>query len=130
MERAIDFKGFNSIFARRLKILMDGDNQRDKITQLELSKHIEVSRQAISQYLDGSVMPNIDKLYKIACYFNVSADYLLGLSDVQGLNEADKEFILDRNSCKCIAESLMNCEKFLKIIQYAAWHVRNKEDLS
>ncbi|MHB1151869.1 MAG: helix-turn-helix domain-containing protein [Eubacteriales bacterium] len=72
MNNESGFKGYNSIFALRLKGLME------KTTQAQLAEQIGTTRQAVSQYMDGSVQPNIEKLYKISNYFKVSADYLLG----------------------------------------------------
>lgn len=64
-----------SIFAERLALLM-----KDRgVTQSVLSDAAGVTRQAISQYVTGEVQPNAEKIYKICKYFNVSADYMLGL---------------------------------------------------
>lgn len=52
-----------------------------------LSKALGISRQAVSQYTDGTGQPNVDKLVMIADYFGVSADYLIGLSDIPTRNE-------------------------------------------
>lgn len=75
------------IFRERLNYLM----QMYDTTQLKLAKASGITRQAISQYLDASTAPNIDKLYLIAKYFNVSADYLIGLSDCAQLDGQSKE---------------------------------------
>lgn len=71
--------GYDGIFATRLRDLM----KNAKATQQDVAAAVGTTRQAISQYADGSVQPNIEKLYKIADYFKVSSDYLLGLSDVK-----------------------------------------------
>ena len=73
------FKGRDSIFATRLRKCM-GDS---KTIQEKLAKVTGITRQAIAQYCDGSVMPNIEKLYLFAEYFKVSTDYLLGLTDIK-----------------------------------------------
>lgn len=78
--------GYNGAFATRLRELM----KRKKATQQDVAAAVGTTRQAISQYADGSVQPNIEKLYKIAEYFNVSADYLLGMSDVMKSNPDDQ----------------------------------------
>jgi transcriptional regulator with XRE-family HTH domain len=78
--------GYDGIFATRLRELM----KNAKATQQDVAAAVGTTRQAISQYADGSVQPNIEKLYKIAEYFTVSADYLLGLSDVTTSNVDDK----------------------------------------
>lgn len=71
-----------SSFAVRLKILM----RENKTTQQEFARVTDISRQAVSQYCDGSTIPTATKLLKIADYFKVSTDYLLGRS-VQSYKE-------------------------------------------
>jgi len=78
---------YDSKFATRLRKLMS-DN---KVTQQTLAEAIGGTRQAISQYADGSVLPNIEKLEKIANYFGVPCDYLVGNSDVKTTNITIKE---------------------------------------
>jgi transcriptional regulator with XRE-family HTH domain len=46
----------------------------------KLSKATGISEGLISDYKNDKVKPAIENLVKIADYFNVSADYLLGLS--------------------------------------------------
>lgn len=70
---------YNNVFATRLKKLM----QETKTTQQTLAKEINITRQSISQYTDGSALPNIEKLEKISNYFNVSCDYLVGKTNVK-----------------------------------------------
>lgn len=55
-------------------------NLRDKkgISQNKLSTIIEISRQAIAAYEGDKREPNFEILIKIADYFNVSIDHLLG----------------------------------------------------
>jgi transcriptional regulator with XRE-family HTH domain len=49
-----------------------------KITQEELAKKIDVSRSALSQYELGLRQPDYDIIKRIADFFGVSTDYLLG----------------------------------------------------
>lgn len=79
MSAATNTDKYNSIFATRLRGLLE----KRKITMTELSDVIGVTRQAVSQYQDGSTQPNAGTITKIAIFFNVSTDYLLGLSDVK-----------------------------------------------
>lgn len=67
--------GKNSVFAQKLTAL----RKERGISQKSLAVALNASRQAIAQYEDGVALPNIDKLYGIAKYFNISADYLLGI---------------------------------------------------
>jgi transcriptional regulator with XRE-family HTH domain len=77
MKKAREFSGYHGVFAERLREAMDS-NQK---TQADLAKQIGMTRQAISTYMDGSVLPNIEKLYRICTYFDLPSDYFLGLTD-------------------------------------------------
>ncbi|MBR3715711.1 MAG: helix-turn-helix transcriptional regulator [Clostridia bacterium] len=70
--------GYDSVFPRRLRKLMD-DN---KTTQAVLAEECGVARQAVSQWRDGNTRPDILSLHKIAEFYHVSSDFLLGLTDV------------------------------------------------
>lgn len=78
--------GHVGIFATRLRELM----KTCDVTQQDVATAIGTTRQAISQYADGLVQPNIEKLYRMAEYFKVSADYLLGISDITSVDMDDK----------------------------------------
>lgn len=82
---------YNEVLPTRLRYLIDQSGQ----TQNAVASAVGVSRQSISQYCDGSSIPNADKLLKIAEFFHISADYLLGLSDAP-TNNKDEEFISDK----------------------------------
>lgn len=64
------------IFAQRL-IQLREDND---VTQQTLADDLGITRQSLSLYEKADRTTNIDLLYKIAKYFNVSADYLLGFT--------------------------------------------------
>lgn len=50
-------------------------------TQTELANRLNISQQAVSKYEKEERDPDIDVLLRIAKLFNVSADYLLGLTN-------------------------------------------------
>lgn len=106
---------YNEILPSRIRALIADSGA----TQNQIAKEIGVTRQSISQYCDGSTVPNADKLLKLAQYFSVSADYLLGITnaktidkDVQficeytGLNESVIASLADRELPNYIAELL------------------------
>ena len=68
----------NRTFPGRLQKLI----RTRKVTQKELADYCGVKRQSIGQWKDGRNKPDIVSLRRIAEFFNVSADYLLGISDV------------------------------------------------
>lgn len=57
-----------------------------KISQVELAKKLGVTKQCVSNWENDNILPSIDMLVKIVKFFNVSADYLLGLDDNSTLN--------------------------------------------
>lgn len=65
------------IFAERLKFLRIEKN----IGQNLLSQELGISNASISYWENAKQEPSIAVLYKLAVYFDVSADYLLGLED-------------------------------------------------
>lgn len=78
------------MFNERLRELRTARN----ITQVELAKSLSVSKQSISNWENDNILPSIEMLVKIADYFSVSTDYLLGLDDkkyleITGLSETN-----------------------------------------
>jgi len=70
-------EAYNSCFPTRLRILLDRMDE----TQGKLADAIGVKRQSIGQWKDGTTTPDVISLRKIAEYYDVSADYLIGLKD-------------------------------------------------
>lgn len=65
------------IFSERLSKLM----KEEEMSAYKLAQIVGVSNQCALDWIDGVHEPKISYLKKIADYFNVSADYLLGRSD-------------------------------------------------
>lgn len=51
------------------------------MTQAKLAKYLSLGESTISFYESGKRTPDFDLLRKIAAYFNVTTDYLLGITD-------------------------------------------------
>ena len=64
-------------FATRLKEL----RRSKKITQLTLALELKTNQNTISRYENGEREPGINEIVAIANYFNVSVDYLLGVTN-------------------------------------------------
>lgn len=54
--------------------------EQNSLSQLDLSRKLHISNSALSQYESGTRTPSDDIKLKIASYFGVSIDYLLGHS--------------------------------------------------
>lgn len=78
-------------FSYRLTVLLDENN----MTQTQLAQKIGTSNVTICRYLTGERTPRIDVLTKIAYVFNVSLDYLLGLSEDKKVKNSDENYDLD-----------------------------------
>lgn len=53
----------------------------EKISKRKLSKLSGVNMRSVTEYLEGLFFPRYDTLVKLANYFEVSTDYILGISD-------------------------------------------------
>lgn len=56
---------------------------KQKVTQKVIADVCGVQRQSVSCWMNGETRPDILSLAKIAKYFNLSTDYLLGLTDIK-----------------------------------------------
>lgn len=56
------------------------------ISQVEFSKHLGVTKQCVSNWENDNILPSVEMLIKIAAYFSVSTDSLLGLSPTKTLS--------------------------------------------
>ena len=65
-------------FNERLKLLRTDLG----LTQKDLGERIGVGRTTISEYESGKIVPKQDGLIELAKVFNVSVDYLTGITDV------------------------------------------------
>ena len=65
--------------------------------QVEFAKILCVTKQCVSNWENDNVVPSIDMLCKIADFFEVSTDYLLGRSDkrvIEVSNLTDEQIAL------------------------------------
>lgn len=72
-------------FHTRIRELLDPD-KHPEYSQTELASKLDVNPQAVQQYYSGATYPSLDKMGKIAEYFDVSVDYLLGRTDTKALD--------------------------------------------
>lgn len=80
MSKAKSIDAYNSPFATRLREIMDNN---PNITQQQVADYLGVTRQSISQYMNGNSQATADKIILLTQFFNVSADYLLGITDIK-----------------------------------------------
>ena len=81
-------------FPKRLKELRLAHGE----TQKDLANAIEVGRTTISEYESGKIVPKQEGLLRIANHFNVSVDYLTGVSNERATrkqNTSDLDALLN-----------------------------------
>lgn len=98
------------MFAVRIKNL----RQSKELTQVQLAEKLGVKKQSISNWENDNIMPSVDMLVRIADFFQVSTDYLLGrdiqepsaphMLDITGLTPRQIEHI------QCIVDDLRENE--------------------
>ena len=83
-----------------------------KMSQVELAEKTGISRDAISKYERGDVMPSVEYAKRIADVLGVSLDYLV--------NDSDQEEVLDNEAVKRIKEIQLlpkqDKEKILSVV--------------
>ena len=80
---------YNSPFATNIRSLMEERGT----TQDELAQAVGRTRQTISQYVNGISEPGYETLVKIADFFNVSADFLLGRTEAKTTDSTTQSIV-------------------------------------
>lgn len=90
------------MFAQRLKEL----RSEKQISQTELAAILNISNRTISMYEQGNSEPTIETLSKMANYFNVTTDYLVGRSNGRFLSDQEiyERLGLDDNAVFCLEQ--------------------------
>lgn len=61
--------------------------RQQHITQLKMAMDLHMSQNTISRYENGEREPGVAELIRIADYFHVSIDYLVGRTDIPQMYE-------------------------------------------
>lgn len=83
----------SNILGNRLKTL----RLESKLTQEEFGKPYSLKKSTVSQYESGASRPDDELKKKIALDYNVSLDWLMGLSDVRNYTD-DSNITIALNS--------------------------------
>lgn len=76
-------------FSEKLRLLIDEFD----ITQKQFANDLNIAPSTIGGYVQGVSEPDFETLKRIALYFNVSADYLLGIQENQTNSLAEVELL-------------------------------------
>ena len=70
-----------NVFGERLKELRGTKSINELITDLNSKYETNISKSMISRYENGNADPKMEVVRILADYFNVSSDYLVGITD-------------------------------------------------
>jgi len=69
-----------------------------KLTQKDIATFLNISQPAYQQFESGKKKMNLETMEKLADFFNVSTDYLLGKTDIPDLDlEVDIDNAIDNS---------------------------------
>ena len=93
-----------------------------KITQQKMAEYLSLTQQAYATYENGTAQPSIDSLKKLADYFGVSVDYLLGReTQTNTLSQEHKQLIDYYEQCDEIDK--------VRILAYAEAVAENNKEV-
>lgn len=116
------------MLSTRLKML----RTQHRKTQQDMADVLGISRQGYAKYENNLGEPDNSTLSKLADYFNVSTDYLLGRSDSPTLTQEEKEeaefqaFANDPELKRWYKELPKSKEEDLRMLR-SMWEVIKKE---
>ena len=108
------YDNYLSPFPRRFRLLID----ETRVSQQEIADHVGVTRQAIAQWKDGKTNPDVYSFVKIAEFFKVPYEYLLG--------ETDSKV---RENMKLADELKLSDEAINRLLEWATAEKENKSDV-
>jgi len=86
------------------------------VTQEKLAAYLNISYQAVSKWEKGTALPDITLIPRIANFFGVSADELLGMKDTEETEEL-KEFEKTYSENFCIGKTYDNIVLSRKVLE-------------
>ncbi len=101
-------------FAEKLTAL----RKSKELTQEQLAEKLNVSRQSVSKWENGQVIPEAEKLIELSRAFDVTLDYLLMPSEIDELSV--KTDILEQQQRQLLEREQKRARIFKKILYSAA----------
>lgn len=103
-------------FSKQLKFLCSCKSVENKISMSQIANEIGIEKSSLSKYMNDQAEPGLTTICKIADYFNVSTDFLLGVSryhsDYEIISFAQKFTGLSFRAIENLSsmdESMKNC---------------------
>ena len=92
----------------KFKTILKDLRLKHGLSQEDLGKIIGVGRTTISMYESGNIVPRQEGLLKIASYFDVSVDYLTGISSSKEAEKSSPYLLRLDKELKDLDEKLLN----------------------
>lgn len=97
---------------------------KEGLTQTELGKILHIEKSAISHYENSERNIPLDIIIKISKYFNVDANYLLGLNNLVELknksvrlSNEEVEFIMELRKTRTYQNIMINPKNYAKLVE-------------
>ena len=89
------------------------------LSQSDFADELNIARSSVSEYESGKKIPSALVIAKIAQYFGVSADYLLGLTDnpTPCNNELPQHIKKELEECKKLKEFIKTLKSLMNNLQ-------------
>lgn len=101
------------IFSSRLRKLRAAKGK--EYTRQRVADDLNISRASLEYYEKGQRLPDIEVAAKIADYYNVSADYLMGLTDKVSLNPLAVSISEQTPLNDVVVDMLLNCIEHIRL---------------
>lgn len=103
----------NTYFSTRVKEL----REKSQMSMEQLANELGVTKSRVNMWENNGTLPRSDVLVKLANYFQVSIDYLLGNDDMSEVSKTNMKLnTLQRNLGKLNEEDLTKAEGMLKAV--------------
>ncbi|PFL68860.1 helix-turn-helix domain-containing protein [Bacillus anthracis] len=120
------------MFGNKLNFL----RKEKKLRQEDMAKHLGIARTTYAMYEQGNREPDYDTLQKLADFFDVSVDYLLGRTEKRHNKESSsKEFIKEsklnlwfKDIEDASPEKLEELKQFWEFIKHKESNRESKDD--
>lgn len=103
----------NTYFSTRVKEL----REKSQMSMEQLARELGVTKSRVNMWENNGTLPRSDVLVKLANYFQVSIDYLLGNDDMSEVSKTNMKLnTLQRNLGRLNEEDLTKAEGMLKAV--------------
>ncbi|MGR5983886.1 helix-turn-helix domain-containing protein [Bacillus cereus] len=112
---------------KRLKLL----RSEHKLTQEKFATAVGITKASVSKFENGIKTPSRETIEKIADYFNVTTDYLLGRSEDPELSEEENKIVTEEGkNIMALIESLPEEErkKAWEQLEMYVTYMQNKKE--